>query len=98
MWLWSNSEAGVYAGTTTLGICLALPNRVKMHIPFKPAIPLLNIYLRETLVRYMSVDSTLSILAKNWTPKCSLTVEWANKLGHHPTTEVHSATKTNALQ
>lgn len=41
----------------------------------------------------MSVDSTLSTLAKNWTPECSLTVEWANKLGHHPTTEVHSATK-----
>lgn len=96
MLLWSNSEAGVYAGTTMLGICLALPNK-EAHTR-QATIPLLNIYLRETLARYMSVDSTLSILAKNWTPECSLTVEWANKLGHHPTTEVRSATKTNALQ
>ena len=52
------------AGTITLGGCLALPNKVNMHIPFKPATPLLNMDLRETLARYKSVGSALSILAK----------------------------------
>lgn len=39
---------GGCAGTITLGNGLALPNKVNMHIPFKPAVPLLNRHLRET--------------------------------------------------
>lgn len=36
---------------------------------------LLTIYLRETLARYKSGDSTPSVISKNDKPKCPLT-EW----------------------
>lgn len=68
-WRWSSRNAhsllaGVRAGTSALGQRLALPNRVTVYTPFKPAIPLRSMYPRKPSARYKSVDSTLSVLAK----------------------------------
>ena len=59
--------------------------KLKIELPYDPAIPLLGIYLEKTIIRKdtctpMSTAALFSI-AKTWKQrKCSLTEEWIKKM------------------
>ena len=59
--------------------------KLKIELPYDPAIPLLGIYLEKTLIRQGTCTSMFTAeqfpIAKTWEqPKCSLTDEWINKM------------------
>ena len=58
--------------------------KLKIQLPYDPAIPLLGIYLEKTLIRKDTCISmfieALFTVAKTWTqPKCLSTDEWVKK-------------------
>ena len=66
---------------------LAVPQNVKMELPYDPAIPLLSIYSREMKMYVHTKTYTrmfiaaLLIIAKKYNqPKCLSTDKWMNKL------------------
>ena len=75
--------------------------KLKIELPYDPAIPLLGIYLEKTIIRkdtYTLVfTAALFTVAKTWKhPKCSSTDKWI-KMWYIHTTESYSAVKKNEL-
>ena len=74
--------------------------KLKIELPYDPAIPLLGIYLQKNMVRKdtctpMSI-SALFTIAKTWKqPKCPSTEEWIKKMWYINTMEYYSAIKKN---
>ena len=62
-----------------------VPQKLKIELPYDPAIPLLSIYPDKTIIRKDTCTpvfiAALFTIAKIWKqPKCPLTDEWIRKM------------------
>ena len=76
--------------------------KLKIELPYDPAIPLLGIYLEKNMVRKDThtpvFTAVLFTIAKTWKqPKCLSTEEWIEKMWYIHTMEYYSAIKKNAI-
>ncbi|KAF0871819.1 LORF2 protein, partial [Crocuta crocuta] len=78
--------------------------KLKVELPYHPAISLLGIYPKETKITdlkgyiYPDVYSNISKIAKLWKePKCPLTDEWREDTWYTYTIEYYSAIKKNEI-
>ena len=70
--------------------------KLKIKLPYDPAIPLLGIYPEKTIIQKESCMTmfiaTLFTIARTWKqPKCPSTDEWIEKMWHIYTMEYYSA-------
>ena len=77
--------------------------KLKIVLPYDPAIPLLGIYSEKTIIQKESCTTmfitALFTIARTWKqPKCPLTDEWIKKMWHIYTMEYYSATKRNEIE
>ena len=75
-----------------------LLKKLKLELPYDPAIPFLGIYLEETTLRKDACTpmfiAALFTIAKTWTQlKCPSTEEWIKKMRYIYTVEYYSAIK-----
>ena len=59
--------------------------KLKIELPYDPAIPLLGVYPEKTIIQKESCTTisitTLFIIARTWKqPKCPSTVQWIKKM------------------
>ena len=78
---------GMQAGAATLENSMEVPQKLKIELPYDPAIALLGIYSRDTGVLFRRDTCTplfiaaLSTIAKVWKePKCPSMDEWIKKM------------------
>ena len=76
--------------------------KLKIELPYDPAIPLLGIYPDETLIQKgtctLMFIIALFTIAKTWKqPQCPLTHEWIKKMWSIYTMEYNSAVKKNKI-
>ena len=74
--------------------------KLKIELPYDPAISLLGIYPEKTIIQKESCTkmfiAALFTIARTWKqPKCLLTDEWIKKMWHIYTMEYYSAIKRN---
>ena len=74
--------------------------KLKIELPYDPAIPLLGIYLEETIIQKETCTTmfiaALLTIARTWTqPKCPSTDEWIKKMWYIYTVEYYLAIKRN---
>ena len=79
---------------------MEVPQKLKIELPYDPAIPLLGIYPEKTIIQKESCTTmfiaALFTIASTWKqPKCPLTDEWIKKIWHIYTMEYYSAIKRN---
>ena len=84
----------------TLGTLL---KKLKIELPYDPAIPLLGIYPEKTIIQRESCTTmfiaAVFTIARTWKqPMCPLTDEWIKKMWHICTTEYYSAIKRNKIE
>ena len=77
--------------------------KLKVELPYHPAIPLLGIYPDKTIIQRDTCTpmfiAALFPIAKTWKqPKCPLTDEWIKKMWHIYTMEYYSAIKRNETE
>ena len=76
--------------------------KLKIKLPYNPAIPLLGIYPEKTIIQKdtctpMFIEALFTI-ARSWMqPKCPSTDQWIKKLWHIYTMEYYSAIKRNEI-
>ena len=80
-----------------------LLKKLKIELPYDPAIPLLGIYPEKTIIQKESRTTmffaALFTIARTWKqPKCPLTDEWIKKMWHIYTIEYYSAIKRNKIE
>ena len=78
------------------------PRKLKIELPFDPAIPLLGIYPEKTMTRKdtytpMFIAALFSIAKTCKQPKCPSIEEWIKKIWYIYTMEYHSAIKMNGI-
>ena len=90
-------------GADTLENSMEVPQKLKIELPYDPAIALLDIYPRDTGVLFRRDTCTsmfiaaLSTIAKVWKePKCPSMDEWI-KMWYMYTMEYYSAIKKNEI-
>ena len=76
--------------------------KLKIELPYDPAIPLLGIYLDKTIIQTDTCTpmfiAALFTIAKTWKqPKCPSTDEWIKKMWYIYTMEYYSAKKKNEI-
>ena len=76
--------------------------KLKLELPFDPAIPLLSIYPKKTVTQKDTCTPmfivALYTIAKTWKqPKCPSIEEWIKKMWYIYTTEYYSAVKRNEI-
>ena len=76
---------------------------LEIELPYDPAIPLLDIYTKETRIERDTCTivfiATLFTIARVWKqPRCPLAEEWIRKLWYIYTMEYYSAIKKNAFE
>ena len=76
--------------------------KLKIELPYDPAIPLLGIYLEKTIIRKDACTpmfiAALFTIAKTWgQPKCPSTEEWIKKMWYIHTMEYYSTIKRNKI-
>ena len=72
--------------------------KLKIELPYNPAIPRLGIYSEKTIIRkdnmHPMFTAALFTIAKTWKqPKCPLTDEWIKKMWYVHQMEYYSAFK-----
>ena len=77
--------------------------KLKIEVPYHPAIPVLGIYPEKTIIQKESCTTVfiaaLFIIARAWKqPKCPSTDEWLKKMWHIYTMEYYSARKRNEIE
>ena len=80
----------------------SFPKKVKIELPYDPAIPLLGIYSEKTVIQKESGTkmfiAALFTIARTWKqPKCPSTDEWIRKMWYIYTMEYYSAIKRNKI-
>ena len=76
--------------------------KLKIELPYDPAIPLLGIYPDKTIIQKGTCTpmfiAALFTIAKTWKqPKCPSTDEWIKKMWYIYTMEHYSAIKKNKI-
>ena len=76
--------------------------KLKIELPYDPAIPLLGIYLEKNVVRKDTCTpvsiATLFTIAKKWKQlKCPSTEEWIKKMWYIYTRKYYSVIKKNEI-
>ena len=77
--------------------------KLKIELPYNPAIPLLGIYPEKTIIQ-KELCTTMFIaalftIARTWKqPKCPSTDEWVKNMWHICTMEYYSAIKRNKIE
>ena len=71
---------GMQIGTTTMENSIEVLKELKIELPYDPAVPLLGVYLEETIIQKDTCtplfNAALYIIAKTWKqPKCPSTEE-----------------------
>ena len=76
--------------------------KLKIELPYDPAIPLLGIYPEKTIIQQSCTTMLIAALftiARTWKQsKCPLTDEWIKKMWHIYTMEYYSAIKRNEIE
>ena len=77
--------------------------KLKIELPYDPAIPLLGIYLEKTIIQKGSCTTVfiaaLFTIARTWKqPKCPSSDEWIKKMWDIYTVEYYSAIKRNEIE
>ena len=77
--------------------------KLKIELPFDPAIPLMGIYPEKTIIQKVSCTSifnaALFTIVRTWKPpKCPSSDEWIKKMGHIYKMEYYSAIKRNKIE
>ena len=77
--------------------------KLKIELPYDPAIPLLGIHPEKTIIQKASCTTmfiaALFTIARTWKqPKCPSTDEWIKKMWHIYTMEHYSAIKRNETE
>ena len=77
--------------------------KLKIELPYDPAIPLLGIYPEKTIIQKESGTimfiAALFTVARTWKQsKCPLTDEWIKNMCHIHTMEYYSAIKRNEIE
>ena len=72
--------------------------KLKIELPYDPAIPLLGIYPEKTIIQKESCTTVFTValftIARTWKqPKCPSTDAWIKKMWHIYTMEYYSAIK-----
>ena len=80
-----------------------LLKKLKLELPYDPAIPLLGIYPEKSISQKESRTtifiSALFTIARTWKqPKCPSTDEWIKKMWHIYTMGYYSAIKRNEIE
>ena len=77
-----------------------LLNKLRIKLPYDPAIPLLGVYLRKPQFKKAhALYATLFTIARTWKqPRCPSTDEWIKKLWYIYTVEYYSAIKRNKYE
>ena len=76
--------------------------KLKIELPYDPAIPLLGIYPEKTIIQKDTCTPTftgaLFTIARTWKqPKCPMIDEWRKKMWYTYTMEYYSAIKRNEI-
>ena len=77
--------------------------KLKIELPYDPAIPLLVIYPEKTIIQKESCTTmfiaALFAIGRTWKqPKCPSTGKWIKKMWHIYTMEYYSAIKRNKIE
>ena len=88
--------------TATMENSMEFLKKLKVELPYHPAIPLLGVYPEKTIIQKESCTTVfveaLFTIARTWKqPKCPLTEEWIKKTWHIYTVEYYSAIKRNEI-
>ena len=76
--------------------------KLKIELPYEPAIPLLGIYPEKTVIQKDTCTrmfiAALFTIVRSWKqPKCPSTDEWIKKMWYISTMEYYSAIKRNEI-
>ena len=98
----SCTVVGMQIDTATMENSMEVPKKLKIELPYDPAIPLLGIYPEKTIIQKDTCTpmfiATLFTIARSWKqPKCLLTDEWINKMWYIYTMEYYPAIKRNEI-
>ena len=77
--------------------------KLKIELPYDPAIPLLDMYHEKTIIQKESCTTVfiaaLFTIARAWKqPKCPSTDEWIKKMWHIYTMKYYSTIKRNEIE
>ena len=81
---------------------MEVPQKLKIKLPYDPAIPVLGIYLEKNMVQKDTCTpmfiAALFTIARTWKqPKCPSMEEWIKKICYIYTMEYYSAIKKNEI-
>ena len=94
---------GMQTSTATMENSVGFLKKLKIKLPYDPAIPLLGIHTEETRIERDTCTpmfiAVLFIIARTWKkPRCPSAHEWIRRLWYIYTMEYYSAIKRNAFE